>query len=415
MTRGRPSINLRMRRILIIAAFAAATALGSHAQTFSVTHYFTGGSDGGNPMAGLTLDRGGKLYGTTETGTVFRLAPSGSGWSISPIFQFGVALNAPVTFGPDGTLYGTVPSANGIIYNLRPPVSNCRSSSCLWTERQVFFSCCFTFAPGGITFDQEGNFYGASVFEGVLNGCSGGLGCGLIYEMTPVAGQYYWNETALYWFQRGGEDGAHPEGNLIFDRQGNIYSTTAGLYGGDGFGTVFELNRATGWSKTNLFRFPDQSGPDGSFPTGGVVFDQLGNLYGGTTTGGLGGGTVFQLTPSNGSWNYNVIYSFSGSGYLPGVPSNLILGSDGSLYGVTNKDGIYGYGSVFRLTPSNGGWTFASLHDFTGGSDGAYPYGSLVMDSSGTLFGTTMAGGNTGPNCASYESYQCGVVFEITP
>jgi hypothetical protein len=80
MTRGRPSINLRMRRILIIAAFAAATALGSHAQTFSVTHYFTGGSDGGNPMAGLTLDRGGKLYGTTETGTVFRLAPSGSGW-----------------------------------------------------------------------------------------------------------------------------------------------------------------------------------------------------------------------------------------------------------------------------------------------------------------------------------------------
>ena len=109
-----------------------------------------------------------------------------------------------------------------------------------------------------------------------------------------------------------------------------------------------------------------------------------------------------------------MIYSFPGSGYLPGVPSSLVRGPDGSLYGVTNGDGLYAQGSVFKLTPSNGSWTFTSLHDFTGGSDGRYPYGSLVMDSSGNLYGTTLAGGTTGSNCRPDYAYQCGVAFEIT-
>ena len=286
---GRRSTVLAVTLAVLLTLSAAPLAMG---QTFQVLHTFTGGIDGANPMAGMSLDNGGKLYGTTGTGTIFRLARAGSGWLLSPIFQTGYGLTSPVIFGPDGTLYGTNPGANALVFNLRPPATNCRSSSCYWSERQIFFSCCFSFAPGGITFDQQGNIYGASTFEGVLNGCSGGLGCGLVYQMTPVPG-HDWNETTIYRFRPGGADGAHPEGKLIFDQQGNIYGTTAGLTGGDGFGTVFELNRATGWTKTNLYSFPEQFGNEGSFPTGGVIFDQAGNLYGGTTTGGgLGGGTV---------------------------------------------------------------------------------------------------------------------------
>jgi uncharacterized repeat protein (TIGR03803 family) len=406
-------------------------APGMQAQTFTVIHAFTGGSDGANPAAGFTLDRGGKLYGTTEwggapgelcspgCGTVFKLAPAGSGWLLSSLYEFhsqdGNGTNAPVIFGPDGTLYGDIASVNGIIFNLKPPPTVCRSTNCSWEETILFLGCCFTFSPGGLTFDQQGNLYGGSEFEGVLNRCSGGLGCGLIYEMTPANGGGL-NENTIFRFQ-GGNDGAHPMGNLIFDRAGNLYGTTGGFFGGDGFGSVFELTRSGGsWTKTNLYVFPSQFGPDGAFPTAGLVFDQAGNLYGATTTGGTGGGgTVFELTHANGSWNYQVIYSFPGSGSQPGVPASLILDSAGSLYGVTQSEGSYGYGSVFKLTRSNGGWTLTSLHDFTGGSDGAFPKGSLVMDAAGNLYGTTFAGGISGPYCANYESYQCGVAFEITP
>ena len=77
----------------------------------------------------------------------------------------------------------------------------------------------------------------------------------------------------------------------------------------------------------------------------------------------------------------------------------------GNLYGTTSGDGIYGWGNVFELTPSNGGWAYSSLHDFTGGSDGAYPYGNLAFDADGNIYGTTSIGGS--PTC------NCGVVWEI--
>lgn len=93
----------------------------------------------------------------------------------------------------------------------------------------------------------------------------------------------------------------------------------------------------------------------------------------------------------------------------------MLLDASGSLYGTTFREGAYEKGSVFKLTPGNSGWTYTSLHDFTGGSDGANPLDGLVMDSSGNLYGTTYAGGNTGSRCDSGFNYQCGVVFEIAP
>ncbi len=128
-----------------------------------------------------------------------------------------------------------------------------------------------------------------------------------------------------------------------------------------------------------------------------------GNLYGTTTTGGVnGGGTVFEISPSDGGWTFQTIYSFSGSG---GPYDDLVIDSAGNLYGTTYLDGRYGWGNVFKLVPSSGGWTYSSLHDFTGGSDGASPRCRLVFDSSGNLYGTTSIGGTGG----------YGVVFEITP
>ncbi len=413
----------------VLSLFAAPIAA---AQTFQVVHSFTGGEDGSNPGAGLTLDRGGNLYGTTELGAlanneycaptcgnVFRIARSGSNWYLSPLYEFhgqdGDEPNAPVVFGPDGSLYGEIPSVNGIVFNLKPPPTICRSTNCLWTETMLFLSCCYTFSPGGLTFDQQGNIYGGSEFEGYLNRCSGRLGCGLIWQMTPGPGGDL-NENTIYRFQ-GARDGAHPMGKLIFDQAGNLYGTTGGLFEGDGYGSVFELTRSgNSWTKTDLHDFVNQFGPDGAFPTAGLVFDQSGNLYGATTAGGAGGGgTIFELTFANGSWSYHVIHDLLGSGYLPGVPASLIIDNAGNLYGITEREGSFGFGSVFKLSRSGGSWTFTSLHDFTGGSDGAYPEGSLVMDGDGNLFGTAFAGGITGPNCAVYESYQCGVAFEITP
>jgi uncharacterized repeat protein (TIGR03803 family) len=145
---------------------------------------------------------------------------------------------------------------------------------------------------------------------------------------------------------------------------------------------------------------------------GGLIIDSFGNLYGTTTAGGTnGGGTVFRVTPSG---VLNVLYnlpSISGSGciysYLCGPQGKLAMDPTGNLYGTVTAGGVYGGGTIFRLTHGSRGWTYASLHDFTGQSDptGAYPTSTLVIDATGNLYGTASEGG----------TYNNGTVFEITP
>lgn len=420
-------VNLRTGTVALMLVVLLATTImappATQAQTFSVIHYFTGGGDGANPGARLILDSGGSLYGGTELGgnsseycaptcgTVFKISHARSGWAFTPLYLFhGTDGSSPtaINFGPDGILYGTA----GYLFNLEPPASACKSAICYWTETVLYDGCCVFYA-GPLIFDGEGNLYGTSAEGGIVNRCSGGLGCGFVYEMTP-SDEDYWNESNLFIFNSGS---AHPSGGFIFDQSGNLYGTTAGLYGGDGFGSVFELTPSgSGWTENTLYQFTSQFGTPGSFPTAGVILDAAGNFYGATTTGGSGGGgTVFELTHPGSGWSYNLLYSFTGSGYLPGVHQSLIMDAAGNLYGTTYYDGAYNEGSVFKLTPSGGNWTYTSLHDFTGGSDGANPDAGLILDSNGNLYGTTLAGGHTGANCASYLSYQCGVVFEITP
>ncbi len=115
---------------------------------------------------------------------------------------------------------------------------------------------------------------------------------------------------------------------------------------------------------------------------------------------------MFELNPSGGNWTFNLAYDLSGGG--PGPSQNLVRDAAGNLYGVSWGDGLYGQGNAFKLTPTESGWTYTSLHDFTGGSDGGNALGGLAMDSNGNLYGTTYMGGLA--SCG-----YCGVVFEITP
>src|SRR5208337_1182289 len=117
-----------------------------------------------------------------------------------------------------------------------------------------------------------------------------------------------------------------------------------------------------------------------------------------------GGGVVFMLTPAGGGWNFSVMYNFIG--FTNGGPyARLVMDAAGNLYGTTAADGKHQLGSVFKLTPSNGVWTYTSLHDFTGGNDGEFPYGGVVLDPAGNLYGTAAEGGYSGN----------GVIYEITP
>jgi uncharacterized repeat protein (TIGR03803 family) len=379
------------------------------AQTLIVLHNFTGAIDGEHPYDGVTLDRGGNLYGTayeggTGAGTVFKLSHQGSGWTFNTLSTFaggGANPYAGVVFGANGTLYGTtskgsVNGGNGTVFNLSPPPTICNSSFCPWTETLLYS---FTGSPDGygpglgdVTFDPASNIYDTTY--------AGGSGYGIVYELTPSGGG--WTENILHSF--GYSDGAYPYSRVIRDSAGNLYGTTWGG-GANGAGTVFELTPSgSGWTHTVLYSF--QPASDGGNPYSGLMFDSSGNLYGATSSGGSGGGgTVFKLTPAgNGTWTYSVIYSFTGANDC-GPQNNLAMDQAGNLYGTTYCDGANKLGNVFKLTPTGGGWTYTSLHDFTGGSDGEIPFCSVAFDASGNLYGTAVTGGSRG----------AGTVWEITP
>ena len=183
---------------------------------------------------------------------------------------------------------------------------------------------------------------------------------------------------------------------------GNVYGTT-NLGGIGQEGTAFQLvPSGSGWTLNIIANFNYNSGGFGLLA--GLIVGPGGNLYGGTGDGSPNP-VVYELSPSNGGWTYNTLNTFSYQ-YCCGVGANLVMDSAGNLYGTTAGDSLESlYGSVFKLTPSNGGWTYTDLHDFTDGADGAYPYSSIVLDSNGNLYGTAAGGG----------TYTYGVVWEITP
>jgi uncharacterized repeat protein (TIGR03803 family) len=399
--------------LAIATVFALTVVLtqSAQAQTYNVIHNFTGEGDGANPQAGFTMDQAGNFYGTTSRGgrgdgTVYRLSNKGSNWVVNPLYTFsgvndGSAPSTGVIFGTDGSLYGTTyaggGSGVGTVFSVKPSAIACKTALCPWTETVLY-----RFTGGGdganpyygeLIFDQAGNLYGTTLYGGAY-------GYGAVFEL--VTSQGGWTESVLYSFT-GGNDGWLLSGGLVFDKAGNLYGTA--LLGGDyNGGTVYQLTPSgSGWTENTLYSF--QGGNDGDHPYPGLIFDQSGNLYGATADGGQGGsGAVFELTPSGGAWKYTLIYSLIG-GFNCGPSGNLMMDGAGNLYGATNCDGAYGLGSVFKLTPAGGNWTYTSLHDFTGGSDGKNAGSVLMLDKTGNLWGTAYAGGSHG----------LGVVWEITP
>ena len=380
------------------------------AGTEKVLHNFDpNNGDGAQPYAGLIFDNQGNLYGTTtfggtqQYGTVFELAPNAGGtWTETVIHRFngndGGEPYAPVVFDHRGNLYGTTTGTannNGTVFKLTS------GSDGMWTE-----SVLHDFTGGndgsrpvaGVVLDNSGRIYGTTSY--------GGTGSGGVVFSLGQASVLSWHELVLHAFPYGSyQDGYNPL-DLTLDGNGNIYGTT--LEGGSiDAGTVFKLTPnqgGSGWTETVLSSF---TGDYGVQPNAGVVFGPDGSLYGTATEGGsVGRGTVFKLTPNpDGSWTPSQVYGFSGSdGAYPYGP--VVFDAQGNIYGTTGAGGPSGNGTVFKLTPSSGGqWTQAILYSFSGGVDGAYPHGNLVLDSAGNLYGTTSNGGTA----------EEGVVFEITP
>jgi len=251
--------------------------------------------------------------------------------------------------------------------------------------------------------DSAGNLYGTTVGSSP-DGC-GSLGCGAVFKLTRRS-DGEWGYSILHRFKKGMLDGSNPWGSLIFDAQGNLYGTTAD--GGNfNFGTVFELSPSgRGWSEKNLYSFGPPS--DISVPFGALIFDADGCLYGTASTGGVNyAGGVFKLKPSaDNVWKETVIYSFTGGADGRGPGDTLVRDAAGNIYG-TAGGGEYNNGLVFKLALSSGGtWSETILHTFTGRSDGGFPGTGVIIDETGNLYGATQTGGL---HCG------CGTVFELTP
>ena len=359
-------------RLLLLAAVPGLLVVvvqhtAAQTYTYSVLYNFPGyTNDTACPYDSLVVAGGGKyLYGTSAFGGAY-----GNGT------VFELTLGPPVT---EKVLYGFTGGADG-----DSPISKVAL--------------------------VKKNLYGTTYHGGAY-------GYGTVFELTTKG-----KETVLYSFT-GGADGGYPNAGLVPDSTGTLlYGTTSGG-GADGHGTVFDAPPATGSGYTVLYSF--KGIPDGASPGGcqgapaycssyGGLLLQKGTLYGTTSyggdsgCGGLGCGTVFSLSNT---LVETVLYRFGGSsGDGTGPEGTLTRDAKGNLYGATYEGGAYGYGTVFKLTPSG---TEQVLYSFTGGPDGAWPDTSLLLIK-GNLYGTAYGGGDSGCDPGG-GARGCGVIFELTP
>jgi uncharacterized repeat protein (TIGR03803 family) len=394
-------MSKRFHALTILIVLGLATL--ATAQTFNTLYNFTGGSDGGTPFAGVIQDSSGTLYGTTFRG------------------------------GNNGCFRGTAQC--GVVYKL----DTTETETALYS-----FSGSDGAGPiGPLVRDMDGNLYGTTAyggrndygtvfkidtagnhtvlhkFTGGADGCSpeqgliisksGGLfgttyGCGAnrggtIFKINR-AGKF----TVLHTFTGGSADGAGPAyGHLKMDRFGNLYGVTSNGGAHDGVGVVYELNKDGTF--TVLYSFVFNYG-DGWYPDGSVAMDKFGNLYGTTLSGGSATcGTIWKVSKKG---KETILHTFglsSSDGCSPF--GGVVRDPKGNLYGVTDGGGATGAGALYQLSPKG---EFTLLCSFGSGSDGTYPVGEVLRTASGTLFGTT-AGGGIG-DC---KGDTCGTVWSYVP
>jgi uncharacterized repeat protein (TIGR03803 family) len=329
-------------RVLSVALLLSIIAMPlAKAQTYTVRYSFQGYPvDGQSPYSGPVRDAAGNLYGTT---------------------YWGGAANG-------GALYKLDPTgAETVLHSFGAQSTD-------------------GYGPGGLTLDSAGNLYGTTEFGGAYRS-------GTVFKVTPDG-----TEIVLYSFGATLTDGLNPFAGAILDSAGNLYGTTA-----DGGslrnGTVFRVDPSG--TETVLYSFAGYPS-DGATPTGSLVRDAAGNLYGTTSSGGsMNYGVVFKLDATG---KETLLHDFVGlaDGATPG---DLVRDASGNLYGPAGG-GVGRCGVVFKVDTTG---KLTLLHTFTGHGDGSGPE-SLTLYK-GDLYGTTGYGG--APICNFREGIGCGVVFKL--
>ena len=203
-----------------------------------------------------------------------------------------------------------------------------------------------------------------------------------------------WSESVVYQFD--GAAGTRPNGIALsgaLNRSSRVFVTAfAGGSGNNGAIGVLQPNASGSWTLLTAYSFVGR--PDGAGPFGPVLLDKQGDAFGTTASGGVAGdGTVYRLKPNGSVYSERVLYSFKGGSDGDHPQAGLTADSQGALYGTTQYGGASDMGTVFRLTPSRGGYSERVLYSFGRNPDGAQPVGGLCRDSSGAIYGTTTVGG----------------------
>ena len=379
--------------VAAVAAVCVGAAVSAQAQVKrTVIYSFSGGIDGSEVYPGVIADARGALYGMTTLGGTFSAACLGAGC--------------------------------GTVFKLTPPADG----QSTWTKTLLasFSGGSDGDEPFGVLFARNESSSPKKTLYGTTSGFAGGFGAnptGTIFTVGDGALTTLWNFT-------GGSDGANPTAGLIADEETGTLYGTAQSGGASGAGAVFKIDTIDG-TLTTIYSF--SGGSDGANPSGPLLLDETGALYGTTLAGGnstapictmFGScGVIFKLTPparGQTAWTETTIWTFSGGddGAVPFL-GGLIADETGALYGTTSAGGPFpdaaacnivsiGCGTVFKLTPPGRGqttWTLSRLWSFTGGNDGGSPFAGLIADRNGALYGTTYIGGAFGP----------GVVFKLTP
>lgn len=315
--------------VFVLAALAPA-------QTFTTLYNFTGGSDGGEPYAGVIQDASGNLYGTAYVGSN-QTCPHGGCGAVFELNTAGIETVLHSFSGLDGE-------------NPETPVVR----------------------------DSKGNIYGTTTYGGSSNNCSSIYnGCGVVFKIDSAG-----NESVLYSFT-GELDGCWPEQGLVRGKAGILYGTTSWC-GASGWGTIFKIDSAGSFTLLHSFAGPPSDGADPWL--GHLMMDKFGNLYGVTTEGGAYGyGLLYKLSKDR---TFRVLYSFTGIGMDGCEPwGSVVEDKAGNLYGTTYWCGSNGSGTIWKVNKKGKGIT---LHGFAGGeSDGCHPNAGVALDPKGHLYGVT--------------------------